>query len=110
LVDEEEVILEPRVISKTFINHLWPEPQLAPVIDGKVQVHNNTQNIIPLYKNEHICQIHKTKVVQLPEASLPTPNKKRALADRPFSKQVVVDPQSQLSQEERDLFVEQFKI
>ena len=107
--NEAEVILEPRVISKTFTNHQWPEPQLAPVVDGLVQVHNNTQNIIPLYKNEHICQIYKTKIVdQHPTVSSITPViKKQATSERPFSKQIVVDPQSQLSENERALFIEQ---
>ena len=104
---EEEVLLEPRIISKTFVNHLWPTPHFASVVDGKVQLVNNTENIIPLFKNDHICQIFKTKVVEQSSASHPTPHKKHVVsAERPFSKHVVVDPQSQLTQEEKKLFVE----
>ena len=94
LVDGEVVILEPRIISKTFMTNSWPTPQLATVVDGKVSVCNNTNEIIPLYKNDQICQIFKTEVVSVKEISELTPKTKKIIADRPFSKLMKLDPDS----------------
>ena len=103
----ETVVLEPRVISKTYVNSCWPCPQLTTIEDGKVCVRNDTDEIIPLYKNDHICQIFKTETMNCKETSKPTPKSVKLIAKRPFSKEVKVDPDQQLTAEERNMFSEQ---
>ena len=107
VVDGEVVVLEPRILSKTFVRNSWPNPQLATVVEGKVNVCNNTDEIIPLYKNDQICQIFKTESVICKETSEPTPKANKIIAERPFSKSVKLDPDSQLTEEERNMFHEQ---
>ena len=107
VVDGEVVVLEPRILSKTFVRNSWPNPQLATIVKGKVNVCNNTDEIIPLYKNDQICQIFKTESIICKETSEPTPKANKIIAERPFSKSVKLDPDSQLTEEERNMFHEQ---
>ena len=103
---EETVLLEPRVLSKTYVNNSWPQPQFIPVVDGKVNVHNSSGEIISLHKNDHVCQIFKTKTVDITTPSQPTPKSKLITVARPFSQEVVVDPDKQLSESARSSFKE----
>ena len=105
--DGEIVVLEPRMISKTYMKNSWPNPQFATVVDGKVNVCNNTNEIIPLYKNDQICQIFKTESVTCKEISDLTPKADKVGAERPFSKFVKLDPDSQLTEDERNMFLQQ---
>ena len=100
----ETLLLEPRVLSKTYRNCLWPRPQIVQVVEGKVNVHNDTGDIISLHKNDHICQVFKTISVEKIEPSIPTPKLKQSVAERPFSKDVQVDPNGQLAPEVQDMF------
>ena len=102
----ETVLLEPRVISKTFVNSSWPQPQLLQVVDGKINLQNNTGEIISLHKNDHLCQIFKTKAIDISSSSQPTPRSKQEIAVRPFSHDVVVDPDGQLPENVRSSFKE----
>ena len=104
------VAVEPRVISKTFVSNSWPPPCLVDVEDdGLVRLHNSTDSIIPVYKNDHLCQLYHTKTLDYKaEKSSPAP-KVRAVhpSAQPYSLKVCVDPDSQLSAEEKNSFVEQ---
>ena len=57
VVEGETVLLEPRIIAKTYVNSCWPQPQMLQIADGKISLLNDTGNIITLHKNDHICQI-----------------------------------------------------
>ena len=104
VVEGETVLLEPRIIAKTYVNSCWPQPQMLQITDGKINLHNNTGDIITLHKNDHICQIFKTKSIDISTTSIVTPKSKIVVAERPFSKDVVVDPDSQLTESERRSF------
>ena len=106
VAEGETVILEPRFLSKTYHDNSWPQPQLLQIINGKVNVLNDSENIISLHKNDHICQIFKTKTVENSDLSVPTPKIRIPCVERPFSKDVRVDPDSQLSGEVQQQFKE----
>ena len=107
ICEGETVLLEPRVISKTFVNSSWPQPQLLQVVDGKVSIQNNTGDIISLHKNDHLCQIFKTETIDISSSSQPTPRSKQEIVvRRPFSHDVVLDPAGQLPENMRSSFKE----
>ena len=60
--------------------------------------------MIPVHKNEHLCQIFKTKSVECDDKSVPTPKLKLSVPQPPFSKLVKVDPDLQFSLETRSYF------
>ena len=101
VTDRETVLLEPRVIAKTYMNSSWPQPQFLQVVDGKVCLQNDTGEIIALHKKDHICQIFKTTSVDVDTISELTPKSKTVVTSGPFSKEVIVDPDKQLSDHER---------
>ncbi len=101
-------IVEPRVISKTYISNAWPQPHVTTVDDGKLHIVNDTEDIISVYKNDHICQIFGTKTVNCnKDISSSTPKVDLVQPPRPFSKDVVIDPDGLLTPEERNLFIEE---
>ena len=69
----ETVFVEPRIISKTYVNSAWPRPHLTTITDGAVLVLNDTQEVIPIHKNEHLCQIFKTKSIECDNKTVSTP-------------------------------------
>ena len=105
--DGEIVVLEPRLISKTYATSLWPQPQLSIITGGELRIQNDTDKIIPVFKNDHVCQIHSTKSVLVNAVSTKTPriiiNK---TVEQPFSKLVKLDPDSQLSTTYKNNFVD----
>ena len=101
-----EVVVEPRVISKTFTNYEWPPPQILKISDeGTVALLNNTNGVLSAVKNDHLCQIFALKTVPIEHPSKPAPNSRQLFSDKPYSGQVSVDPQGQLSQHDRELFI-----
>ncbi len=101
-------VVEPRIISKTYVSNSWPQPCVTEVVDGKLKVENVTDIIVPVHKNDHICQIFAIKSVNCnKDISSPTPKIELAESSRPFSQHVIIDPDAQLSPAEKHLFVEQ---
>ncbi len=101
-----EVIVEPRVISKTFRDYAWPTPQIGKVSDeGNVVLVNNTDRVVPVVKNDHLCQVFGIKSVPIEHLSKPSPKPRQLFSDKPYSSQVTVDPDAQLSQHDKEQFV-----
>ena len=104
----ETVVVEPRVISKTFVHSSWPQPQLTTMAGGGLTIYNNTSEIIPVHKNDHLCQIFMTKTLNCNNSnSTPIPKLIKPVSQRPFSKHVKLDPDSRLSPSIRALFEEE---
>ena len=92
------VALEPRTMSKVFMLSQWPPVQTVQAIDNEIRVVNNTDSPIFLPKNEQICQVRATHIVD----SKDIPSKSSASGKRPiivpsdlsppFSKHVIIDP------------------
>ncbi len=97
-----------RVISKTYVSSSWPPPCVMNIADGEViKLENATENIIPVYKNDHLCQVYSTRTVHCKDTtSSSTPTNQVVKPSRPFSSLINVDPGSQLSAADRDLFIE----
>ena len=101
------VIVEPRVISKTFMNYSWPPPQLGTVsAEGNITLSNETDEILSLSKNDHLCQIFAVKSVPITSPSEQSPRSKQLFSSKPYSSSIIVDPDNQLSQYEKDLFIQ----
>ena len=106
------VAIEPRVNSKVFSSSRWPEAQIVSIVDNEIRLLNTTNHPIFVPKNEHLCQIRATKIVDT--KTLPTfPNHNTnnttlsvAKVMPPFSKHVNTDPDNQLSQEWKSKFVD----
>ena len=106
----ETVVVEPRIISNTFMQSSWPQPHLTTIMeDGKIAILNDTHEVIPVHKNDHLCQIFTTKTITCDSSkSTPTPKvMNKSATQRPFSKQVKLDPDSQLSPTFKALFEEE---
>ena len=104
----DELLIEPRYLSKTNEITDWPPPQVVTVgKGGEVVLKNNTSAIIPVYKNDHICQLHATDVVKIREISEVTPKMPQQVSpSRPFSKHVQLDPHDRLEPDLRKGFLE----
>ena len=101
------VIVEPRVISKTYMNFEWPPPQLGSIsAEGSIILSNETNEILSVHKNDHLCQIFAIKSVPMVSPSKPSPKTKQLFTKKPYSALVQVDPDNQLSDYEKDLFVQ----
>ena len=105
LFDDKIVALEPRATSKTYLSTSWPPAQLVSVVDNEIRIVNKTLNPIHIPKNEHICQVRSTYVVDPPKISSTSQYKKTCSAmNPPYSKSISLD--KQLSQEWCDIFNE----
>ena len=100
--------LEPRRDSTTYRLSNWPSHQLTSVCDGIVRLINNTSSPIRVAKNDHLCQIRGTLTVNVCDNPTSTAKPKKTLikAGPPYSKQVVIDPNNQLSSEWKIAFKE----
>ena len=103
---EGEVAIEPR--SESPLDGQWPKPELSQVISGTIRITNRNQEPIQLARSQHIAHIHKVispefcqEQGNIHDTHLSFPVDQ----DRPFSKLVSVDPDSQLTRAERDRFV-----
>ena len=106
LANGTEVIIEPRVISKTYMNNSWPPPQLGTVSDGKVILPNSSNEIVSVFKNDHLCQIHAVKSISTNTSPSPPPKLRQLVSQKPFSSLVKVDPDGHLTAEERNMFLQ----
>ena len=100
--------LEPRTSSKVFSTCDWPQVQTIQVIDNEFRLVNTTDGPIHIPKNEQICQVRATQVVDKNLALNTACHKKNVIAPSdllpPFSKHVIVDPNNQLSNEWKEKF------
>ena len=102
--DNETVLLEPRIDAQSDSAGQWPKIQLTSIIDGQIQVLNDTNDPILLKKNDHFCQIRTTKFVDPSDPQLqtdvqpsqPTPPQPIS-GSSPSSAEISIDPQNQLS-------------
>ena len=104
----DELLIEPRFLSRTYAQTQWPQPQIAIVAkNGGISLQNNTSDIIPVYKNDHLCQIYKTKPIEIRKVSEITPKPSvPIIPSRPFSKYVHLDPQDRLDPDLKRAFLE----
>lgn len=104
------VALEPRTDSKVFASSSWPRVQIVQAIDNEIRLLNSTSEPIFIPKNEQLCQIRATQIVDtknLPINNIPTKNKQKPTDILPpFSKHVHTDPNNQLSLEWKNKFID----
>ena len=103
------VALEPRTDSKVFASSQWPQVQIVKIIDHEIRILNSTTQPIYIPKNEQLCQIRATQIVDTKHMSVNTPsNTKTKPTDTlpPFSKHVNTDPDNQLTPEWKNKFIE----
>ena len=100
--DGTPVTVEPRIDSKTFKKYQWPEPAVTKVVANEIVIPNKTVDIIPVRKNEHVCQIRSMVAVENPsaEVSLAFNNKtsKHTSVVEYKLQEIVVDPNGQLEE------------
>ena len=107
--NDSYVALEPRTDSKVFAVSCWPQVQIVKVVDNEIRIHNSTREPIFVPKNEQLCQIRATQIVDtknLP-VTIPCKNKQKP-ADiiPPFSKHVNTDPNNQLNLDWKNKFLD----
>ena len=94
LPDGSVVVVEPRVDAKTFAQYGWPNVRTIAVIAGEMALLNDSDVLIMVYKNDHICQVRTTTEVTPFTTSSPAPSKRQFVARSvPFSSDIVVDDQ-----------------
>ena len=99
LLEGEEIVIEPRHLSRTVRETGWPPGQVVTVSKNKkIVVTNRTSDIIPVYKNDHICQMFQTTDAKIRSVSEITPKQDPVVeSERPFNRYVKLDPQERLS-------------
>ena len=100
--------MEPRTTSKVFRSSQWPCVQTVRAVDNELRLVNATNSPIYIPKNEQICQVRATHIVDK-NLAINTPNSKKSVITPsdllpPFSKNVIVDPNDQLSSEWKEKF------
>ena len=100
--------VEPRTTSKVFRSSQWPCVQTVRAVDNELRLVNATNSPIYIPKNEQICQVRATHIVDK-NLAINTPNSKKSVITPsdllpPFSKNVIVDPNDQLSSEWKEKF------
>ena len=103
------VAVEPRVNSKVFSSSCWPEAQNVTVVDNEIRLLNRTNQPIFIPKNEHLCQVRATKIIDT--TTLPTfhEHTKSAVLPKtmpPYSKHINTDPDNQLPKEWKSKFID----
>ena len=91
--DGSDVIVEPRTITKTYAHYQWPAPQISKVIAGELSLVNNSNDVITIHKNEHVCQVRATSVSLPFTTSSPTPKTAITQHGGPFSTDIKIDKQ-----------------
>ena len=94
VLDDKIVALEPRSTSKVYSRNDWPTARMVNVIDNEIRIVNDTKYPIYVPKNEHLCQVRATYVVDPPKVSTKSDHKKSPLVLLPpFSKTINLDKQ-----------------
>ena len=103
--DGTPVTVEPRADSKTYLRYNWPLPSVTKVVANEIVLPNRTEDIIPVKKNEHICQIRSMMVQDIPPSSVSEPRMKNRKNILPTAtvinhklEEIVVDPNHQLDE------------
>ena len=93
--DENILALEPRLSSKTCSTFGWPSVRMVNVIDNEIRVVNDTCFPIHIQKNEQLCQVRATYVVDPPKISSTSQYKKSTSNNMmpPYSKCITIDKQ-----------------
>ena len=101
------VALEPRTLSKSYPINNWPEPHVARISMGGINLTNGLNKPVILYKNDQVCQIRACKTFR---ECISTPAPKVSFTPihpvSKFSSKVIVDPNKQLSESCRRAFHE----
>lgn len=102
---DSEVSVEPHCTNSSRM--MWPPPMFIRVVNGMVYIPNQSEEPIVLKKDAHIAVIRRTKLVK------PTTNLAKAstkvrpapIVTGPHSANISVDPDVQLSADQRERFV-----
>ena len=109
---EGEVAIEPRTDSPA--NGNWPPPTISRVINGTVRIPNETNSPVYVSKSQHIATIrrvttptpptpfHQSEVIS-PASKPITDCKPKSI---PFSSNISVDPDGQLTPSEKEQFLQ----
>ena len=101
-----EVAIEPRADSP--LNGSWPSPTVSRVIHNTVRIPNTTDEPIKLLKSQHIAQVREVTTInssdRVPVVSSPNPKITPMVKNHLFSSLITVDPDNQLSSDERKTF------
>ena len=112
---EGEVAIEPRTDSPA--NGNWPPPTISRVINGTVRIPNETNSPVYVSKSQHIATIrrvttptpptpfHQSEVIS-PASKPITDCKPKSI---PFSSNISVDPDGQLTPSEKEQFLQLHK-
>ena len=95
VLDDNIVALEPRSTSKVYSCNNWPSARMVSVIDNEIRIVNDTKYPIHVPKNEHLCQVRATYVVDPPKISTKSDLNKKSLPVLlpPYSKTINLDKQ-----------------
>ena len=95
-------------MSKVYASSQWPSVQTIHAMDNEIRIVNTTDSPIFIPKNEQICQVRATHIVDKNFALSSTSSKKPIAAPSdilpPFSKHVIIDPNNKLSAEWKEKF------
>ena len=93
--------LEPRISSKVFNSAKWPSVQTIQAVGNELRLVNSTGSPIFIPKNEQICQVRATHIVDKNLVMNTSNNKKNVIPPSdllpPFTKNVIVEPNNKLS-------------
>ena len=93
VLDDNIVALEPRSTSKVYSCINWPSARMVNVIDNEIRIVNDTKYPIHVPKNEHLCQVRATYVVDPPKVSTKSDKKPLPVLLPPYSKTINLDKQ-----------------
>ena len=93
-----------RTDSKVFKTAQWPRVQIVNVVDNEIRLLNTTKQPIHVPKNEQLCQVRATHIVDTKSMPVDYPRKTKPIIPAvsilpPFSKHVNTDPNNQLTPE-----------
>ena len=91
-----EICVEPRVDSP---HPSFPAPMILPQIDGHIRIPNLSDSPIIIKKNQHLAQVRSVlSAVPFEIENRPSSLASPSNASKPFSSDIVIDPDNQLSQ------------
>ena len=103
---DQLVTIEPRVDSVTFRSFEWPRPQLVQAVGTEIRLINDTSSPIFVPKNDHLCQVRSSKIIEVPNVSSSKPHSTIVRPETPHSSKVVIDPSGQLPTSWKNAFRE----
>lgn len=107
-----EVSIEPHHPHE-FSRNSWPQPMYTRVVNGTVSIPNELDHLITLREHQHVAVVRKVKPIssrplmvnsRVSKAST-KPNCRPVVTTGPYSSGVSVDPDAQLTIEQREAFV-----